>query len=68
MAAAVAAARCSQRWAELTAASGAVLIGWVLAEIALLDQPSAPTPIERGYLALGAGLVAGGVAARARRA
>ncbi len=52
--AAWATARRSPRWPELTTAAGVVLLGWIAAEVALLDQPEAPTPIEWTYAGIGA--------------
>jgi hypothetical protein len=39
-------------------ASGVVLCGWIVAEVAILKQPSAPTRTELVYLAVGALTVA----------
>lgn len=63
-AAAIAAVRRSPRWPELADLAGGALIAWILAELALLDQPDAPTITELVYLALGASLLATGAAAR----
>ena len=46
--------------------AGVVLGGWLLGEIALLDQPQAPTPVEVAYLAAG-GAMAGLGALQSRR-
>jgi len=52
------------RWgAVVSTLAGVVLMGWIVGEILLLDQPAEPTGIEALYLALGALMaVAGGFA------
>lgn len=51
----------SSGWSVL---AGAALIVWISAEVVLLDQPVAPTPMEVGYFAIGAGMVGLGVLSR----
>lgn len=48
-----AAARRSLRWPQLTAAAGAVMMGWTVAEVAILNQLEAPTAVELFYAGLG---------------
>lgn len=60
----MAAAHRCRHWPELVGLAGGVLTGWVLTEIALLDQPEAPTVAELVYLTLAAGRLAIGAAAR----
>lgn len=60
--------RRSPAWPSWTVASGAVLTGWITAEAVLLNQPSAPTPIEIGYFSIGIILIVAGWAARRSRA
>lgn len=48
-----ASARRSAHWPRLAMAAGAVLVGWTGAEVALLNQPEAPTGVEWFYAGLG---------------
>ncbi len=60
----LAAAALSRGWRGgpwLAVAAGALTAGWIAGEVALLNQPSAPTPIEVLYLLLGASVAAGGL-------
>lgn len=41
--------------------AGAVLVGWIGAEILLLDQPDSGSPLELAYAAAGLGMVALGL-------
>lgn len=43
-----------------SALAGAALMGWIVGEILLLDQPLEPTGIEALYFVLGAVMAAGG--------
>jgi hypothetical protein len=63
--AAAAALRNRWRWPDVTTAAGAVLAGWVLTEVAMLNQPEAPTPVE--YVCLGVGLAEIGLGIAGRR-
>lgn len=60
----VAAIRRTPRWPLLVAAAGLVLTAWIVGEVALLDQPGAPTATEWLYGAVGLLLVATGVGAK----
>lgn len=62
------AVRQRRRWPEASALAGAVLAGWTVAEVGMLNQPEAPTPIEWWYGGLGAALIAAGASARRRAA
>lgn len=62
-----AAVRRWRRWPEATAVAGIVMAGWTVAEVAMLNQPEAPTPIEWWYGGLGIALVGSGVAAASSR-
>lgn len=44
--------------------AGGILVGWIVAEIVLLDQPDSTSPVELGYLGAGAAMIALGLALR----
>jgi peptidoglycan/LPS O-acetylase OafA/YrhL len=46
----------------LSALSGAILIGWIVGEILLLEQPAEPTRTEVAFLVIGAALLILGLA------
>lgn len=46
----------------LSALSGAILIGWIVGEILLLEQPAEPTRTEVVFLVIGAALLILGLA------
>lgn len=55
----------SGSWPRCLAVAGAVLTGWTAVEVAMLDQPDAPTPIEWFYGGLGLAMIGLGAAGRA---
>ncbi len=53
----IAAIRSDPRWPRSAIVAGAVLCGWIMAEMVMLDQPTTPTAAEVVYLVIGACLV-----------
>lgn len=60
--------RRADNWPLWTVLCGAVLIGWIAAEVALLNQPTAPTTLEIAYFSIGWALAIAGLATHGHRA